>query len=127
MQEDLKKEIEEFNERLEQCLSDENFMIEGDGRFDSMYRDDIDDDDINAGVAVNQGLMPMEKEYANMLTEERPEADDEEAVDKYLNAELCFDLLPIMKDVDALSSVCGDLMVSQLVIHILTPVRYKRV
>ena len=92
LQEDLKKEIEEFNERLEQCLSDENFMIEGDGRFDSMYLDDIDDDDINAGIAVNQGLTPMEEDYADMLTEERPEADDEEAVDKYLNAELCFDL-----------------------------------
>ena len=92
MQEDLKKEIEEFNGRLEQCLSDENFVIEGDGKFDSMYLDDIDDDDDNAGVAANQGITPTEDEYGDMLASERPEADDEEAVDKYLNAELCFDL-----------------------------------
>ena len=92
LQEDLKKEIEEFNERLEQCLSDENFVIEGDGNFDSMYLDDIDDDDNNAGVAANQGITPTEEEYGDMLAEERPEADDEEAVDKYLNAELCLDL-----------------------------------
>ena len=91
LQEDLKKEIEEFNERLEQCLS-ENFVIEGDGNFDSMYLDDIDDDGNNAGVAANQGLTPTEEEYGDMLAEERPEADDEEAVDKYLNAELCLDL-----------------------------------
>ena len=61
LQEDLKKEIEEFNERFEQCLSDENLMIEGDGRFDSMYLDDVDDDDINAGVAMNQGLTQWKK------------------------------------------------------------------
>ena len=34
-----------------------------------MYLDDMDDDNINAGVAVNQGLTPMEEEYADMLTE----------------------------------------------------------
>ena len=92
LQEDLKKEIEEFNERLEQCLSDENFVIEGDGNFDSMYLDGIDDDDNNAGVAANQGITPTEEEYGDMLAQERPEADEEEAVDKYLNAELCLDL-----------------------------------
>ena len=67
-------------------------MIEGDGKFDSMYLDDIDDDDDNAGVAANQGITPTEEEYGDMLASERPEADDEEAVDTYLNAELCFDL-----------------------------------
>ena len=92
MQEDLKKEIKEFNGRLDQCLSDENFVIEGDGKFDSMYLDDIDDNNYNARVAANQGITPSEEEYVDMLASEQPEADDEEAVDKYLNAELCFDL-----------------------------------
>ena len=77
MQEDLKKEIEEINERLEQCLSDENFMIEGDGNFDSMYLDDIDDDDNNAGVAANQGITPTEEEYRDMLAEERPDESNQ--------------------------------------------------
>ena len=45
-------------------------MIEGDGNFDSMYLDDIDDDDNNAGVAANQGLTPTEEEYGDMLAEE---------------------------------------------------------
>ena len=92
LQEDLKKEIDEFNGRLEQCLSEENFVIEGDGNFDSMYLDDIDDDDNNAGVAANQGITPTEEEYGDMLAEELPEANDEEAMDKYLSAELCLDL-----------------------------------
>jgi len=92
LREDLKKEIEEFNERLEPCLSDENYVIEGDGNFDSMYLDDIDDDDNNAGVAANHGITPTEEEYRDKLAEEQPVADDEEAVDKYLNAELCLDL-----------------------------------
>ena len=67
LQEDLKKEIEEFYERLEWCLSDENFVIEGDGNFDSMYLDDIDDNNNNAGVAANQGTTPTEEEYGDML------------------------------------------------------------
>ena len=56
LQEDLKKEIEEFNGRLEQCLSDENFVIEGDGKFDSIYLDDIDDN--NAGVEAGHYANP---------------------------------------------------------------------
>ena len=68
LQEDLKKEIEEFKERLEQYLSDENFVIEGDGNFDSMYLDDIDDDNDNAGVAANQGITPTEEEYGDKVS-----------------------------------------------------------
>jgi hypothetical protein len=44
-----KAEIEEFNHRLEESLDNANFMIDGKGKFDSIYLDDIDDD-VNPGV-----------------------------------------------------------------------------
>ena len=45
LQEDKKAEIEEFNRRLEESLDDANFVIEGEGEFDSMYLDDVDNDE----------------------------------------------------------------------------------
>ena len=53
LQADKKAEIEEFNSRLEESLDDANFMIEGEGEFESMYLDDIEDD-VNPGVAHNR-------------------------------------------------------------------------
>ena len=44
LQTDKKAEIDEFNRKLEESLDDANFAIEGEGEFDSMYLDDIDDD-----------------------------------------------------------------------------------
>jgi hypothetical protein len=37
---------------------------------------------------VEDGITPMEEEYDGMIVEEHPEADDKEAVDRYLNMEL---------------------------------------
>ena len=45
LQEDTKRKISEFNEKIESRLDDANFMIEGDGNSTMMYLEDIDDDD----------------------------------------------------------------------------------
>jgi hypothetical protein len=45
--------------------------------------DDLDDEGI--GAMVEDGITPMEEEYDDMIVEEHPEGDDEEAVDKCLN------------------------------------------
>ena len=46
---DKKKEIEDFNSQLEESLNDANFMVEGEGEFESMYLSDIKED-VNSGV-----------------------------------------------------------------------------
>jgi hypothetical protein len=48
--------------------------------------EDLDDEGI--GAMMEDGTTPSEEEYDDMIVEERPEANDEEAVDKYLNMEL---------------------------------------
>ncbi len=48
--------------------------------------EDLDDD--GTGAMVADGITPVEEEYDGMIVEECPEADDEEAVDRYLNMEL---------------------------------------
>ena len=42
---DKKAEIDKFNSQLEESLSDANFAIDGEGEFESMYLDNIDDDE----------------------------------------------------------------------------------
>ena len=50
LQTDKKAKIEEFNMRLEELLNDANFVVEGEGEYDSLYLDDIEDDGLNPGV-----------------------------------------------------------------------------
>ena len=72
------------NCQLEESLDDANFMIEGEGEFESMYLDDIEDD-MNPGVTRADDInTPSPEDYDDMNTEDRPDEDDEEAVDKYL-------------------------------------------
>jgi hypothetical protein len=68
-------------------------VVEGEGEFDSMYLDDIDDD-VNPGIihADEDHNMPSAEDYGDMHTDERPEDDDEEAIDKYLNVELIMNM-----------------------------------
>ena len=72
-------------------MNDENFCLDGDGKFDSMYLDDINDDPLfNPGVTY-PGVELMAEDYGDMIMEEQPNEDDltEQAIDdKYLNAEL---------------------------------------
>jgi hypothetical protein len=66
------------------------------GDYRSWQLPDINDDyDKNTGVEHNPGLeplTPMDKDYNDMLIGEQLEADNKEAEDKYLNAELIFDV-----------------------------------
>jgi hypothetical protein len=42
LREDKQKEIEVFNQKLKECLDDENFVVPGNG-FADMFLEDIDD------------------------------------------------------------------------------------
>jgi hypothetical protein len=95
LQTDKKAEIEAFNCRLEESLDNANFMIDGEGEFDSMYLDDIDDN-VNPGVVRGDeeeyDTTPSAEDYRDMHTNERTEDDDKEAIDKYLNVELIMNM-----------------------------------
>jgi hypothetical protein len=66
-------------------LNDENFQLDGAGKYGTMYLVDIDDDpNFNPGVTY-PGIEPPIEDYGDMAIEED---DDKEAIDMYLNAEL---------------------------------------
>lgn len=88
---DIKRQIDEFNDQLAEAMRDDNFAIEGDGGYNEMYLDDIDEDDTNPGVTHELITTPPIEEYGDMIQEDRPDDDDEEAIDRYLDAELIFD------------------------------------
>ena len=94
MQDDTKKKIEDFNKKLEERLDDTSFILDDGeaGTYLDMPDDDEYLDDMNPGVVQDPGLTPTEEEYDDMLIDDRPEADDEEAIDKYLNTELILDV-----------------------------------
>jgi hypothetical protein len=87
-------------------FDDANFIIYGEGEFDSLYLQDIEDD-LNSGVLREDDEIarrdevrndskldttPSSEDYGDMHTDERPEDDNEEAVDKYLNIELIMNM-----------------------------------
>jgi hypothetical protein len=77
------KKIEEVDKKLEKRLDDSNFTIQGD---EGLYLEDIEVDEENVGV--RGGVTPSNLQYGDMLTEERPKDDEEEAIDHYLNMEI---------------------------------------
>jgi hypothetical protein len=88
LQADKRKEIDDFNLRLEASFEDANFVIDGEGEFDSLYFQVIDDDLNSGGVRIEADqTTPSSEDYGDMHTDERPENDDKEAVDKYLKDE----------------------------------------
>ena len=61
LQADKQKEIDDFNLRLEASLDDANFIIDGEGKFDSLYLQDIDND-LNSGVRhANDKIAPRDE------------------------------------------------------------------
>ena len=69
LNEDKKKQIKDFNRKLDDLLNDENFTLDKDGKFDSMYLEEIDDDPVfNPGVT-HPGIEPMEEDYGDMITD----------------------------------------------------------
>jgi hypothetical protein len=92
LQVEIKAEIDRFNRRIEESLDDANFVVDGEGEFDSMYLEDIEDEDHLGIRHANDLNTPTAAEYDDMHTDDRPDDDDEEAIDKYLNVELIMDV-----------------------------------
>ena len=92
LNEDKKKQIEDFNRKIDEVLNDENFTLDGDSKFDSMYLEDIDNDPVFNPSVTYQGIEPMATDYGDMITDKQPDEDglNFRAIDKYLNAELIF-------------------------------------
>lgn len=86
----LKKSIDEFDEKLKTRLDDSNFQIglpDGAEQYklpDVSLPEELDNRD--------ESNIPSDAEYGDMLVDERPEEDDEEAIDKYLGMELMMDV-----------------------------------
>jgi hypothetical protein len=92
LQADQKAIIDTFNTQLGESLDDANFMVDGEGEFESMYLDDVDDN-LNSGVTrADDQTTPSTADYGDMNTDERPDDEDEDAVDKYLNVELIMNM-----------------------------------
>jgi hypothetical protein len=86
LNEDTKAKVKEFEKKLGECLDDSNFILQGEDNVDLNMLEDLDDERI--GTIMEDGITLMEEEYDGMIVEERPKADDKEALDKYLNMEL---------------------------------------
>ena len=86
---EIKKQMDEFNDKLDKPLDDTKLLLE-----DSPHSLDLDydDDNHNHGVIKNHGITPSDDVYGDMLTHDRPEVDNEEAIDKYLTCELIMDV-----------------------------------
>ena len=78
---DIKKQIDEFNDKLDKRLDDTKFLLENNPHSVDL---DYDDDNHNHGIITNHRITPSDDEYGDMLTDDRPEADNKEAIDKYL-------------------------------------------
>jgi hypothetical protein len=86
LNEDMKAKVKEFEKKLREHLDESNFILQGEDNVDLKMLEDLDDEGI--GTMMEDGITPMEEEYDGMIVEEHPKADDEEALDKYLNMEL---------------------------------------
>ena len=94
LQPDLKHDIDAFDEALTARLADANFQLQHDAQFQGLYLDDIPNThDEHLGIRREEDLTtPTDEDYDDMLIPDRPEADNKEAIDNYLNAELIMDL-----------------------------------
>jgi hypothetical protein len=86
LNEDTKAKVKEFEEKLGERLDDSNFILQGEDGVNLKMLEDLDDEGI--GTMMEDRITPTEEEYDDMIVEECPEANDEEALDKYLNMEL---------------------------------------
>jgi hypothetical protein len=86
LNEDTKANVKVFEKKLGERLDDSNFILQGEDNVNLRMLEDLDDEGIDA--VMEDGITPTEEDYDGMIVEERPKADDEEALDKYLNMEL---------------------------------------
>jgi hypothetical protein len=74
----IQERVKAFDMAIELRLADANLVQEESGVF---YMDDEDTDE------QNEMLIPTDAEYGDMITEPRPEVEEVDVYDKYLNAE----------------------------------------
>ena len=81
---DTMREIERFDSAVEERMSDQNFIIDDPDGF--YIQDELDE--------LPTGVTHVDENYGDMLVPEAMDADDidDEILDKYLNAELIFDV-----------------------------------
>ena len=91
LQANIQKQIDEFSQKLEDWLDDANFQLNINEDADLSFLEGVEIDD-SGGVTTEHGVTPDDKEYGDMLRGERPEDDNEEALDCYLNMELIMDI-----------------------------------
>ena len=70
---EVKKEVENFNDKLYKCLDDTKFIIEDSPNYVDL---DYDDDNHNHGIITNHSITPYDNEYGDIFTDDRSEADD---------------------------------------------------
>jgi hypothetical protein len=87
LNEDTKAKVKEFEKKLREHLDDSsNFILQGQDDVNLKMLEDLDNKGI--GTMIEDRITPTEEEYDDMIVEECPEANDKEALDKYLNMEL---------------------------------------
>jgi hypothetical protein len=86
LNDNTKAKVKDFEKKLRECLDDSKFILQGEDGVNLKMLEDLDN--VGIGAMVEDGITPTEEGYDGMIGEEHPEADDEEAVDKYLNMEL---------------------------------------
>jgi predicted LPLAT superfamily acyltransferase len=79
LNEDTKAKVKDFEKKLGECLDDSNFILQGEDGVDLKMLEDLDNERIVA--MVEDRITLTEEEYDDMIIEEHPEANDEEAVD----------------------------------------------
>ena len=86
--EDLKRQIEEFDAAVDERLHEEGFYTE-DAQTATFFLQDEDDTELG-----DDDNTPKDTDYDDMFVPEALEADDmnDDVIDKYLNAELIFDI-----------------------------------
>ena len=84
-----KAKIDEFNRRLKERLDDRNFQIDLPGGLDSFKLPDFNLPEEIADR--DERNIPSDEEHGDMLFNERPEDDDEDAIDKCVGMELIMD------------------------------------
>ena len=91
---EVKKQIDEFNDKLNTVWTTRNSFWKTVLTFLNL---DWDDDNHNYSVITNHGITPSDYKYGDMRTDNRPAADDKEAIDKYLTCELIMDVGSVNK------------------------------
>jgi hypothetical protein len=92
LQKDKHKEIKVFDQKLKDWLDDKNIVVPSDC-LAGMFLKDIDDlVNDSGGIIHKEDHTPIDNDYGENFPPELPEANEEDVIDKYLNAELISNL-----------------------------------